>query len=60
MGVTFGERSILIYCRENHYDFTRLVDAGFRNLMTNYLEIYNITDFIMVFLAEGQKSLIRY
>lgn len=59
-GVKFGERSIIVYCRQNQFDFTKLVDAGFRNLMTNYLQLDNMTDLIMVFLSEGQKSLFRY
>lgn len=42
------------------FDFTRLVDNGFRNFMTNYLNFSNMTDFMMVFLSEGQKSLTRY
>ena len=59
-GVTFGERSLLVYCRDNHFDFTQLVDSGFRTLMTNYLNLDNMTDLILVFLSEGQKSLFRY
>jgi hypothetical protein len=59
-GVKFGERSLLVYCRENQFDFTKLVDSGFRNLMTNYLDLGNMTDLVMVFLSEGQKSLFRY
>ena len=49
-----------MYCRENQFDFTKLVDSGFRNLMTNYLDLGNMTDLVMVFLSEGQKSLFRY
>jgi hypothetical protein len=52
-GVAFGERSIIVYCRENQFDFTKLIDSGFRNLMTNYLQLDNMTDLIMVFLSEG-------
>jgi len=28
--------------------------------MTNYLSLSNMTDFLMVFISEGQKSLMRY
>lgn len=28
--------------------------------MTNFLELNNMTDLVMVFLSEGQKSLFRY
>lgn len=28
--------------------------------MTNYLNLNNMTDLVMVFLSEGQKSLFRY
>ena len=59
-GVIIGERSIIVFCRENNYDFTALVDSGFRNLMSNYLALNNLTDFCMIFLCEGQISLIRY
>jgi hypothetical protein len=59
-GVKFGERSIIVYCRENEFDFTKLIDTGFRSLMTNYLSLDNMTDLVMVFLSEGQKSLFRY
>lgn len=58
--VVFGERSVLVHCRENQFDFTKLIDSGFRSLLTNYLGLHNMTDFIMVFLSEGQKSLFRF
>lgn len=56
----FGERSLLKFCREVNFDFTRMVDAGFRNFMTNYFDFDNLSDFSMVFLSEGQKSLFRF
>lgn len=59
-GVMFGQRSVMVHCMKNQYDFTKLVDAGFRSLMTNYLELRHMIDFVMVFLSEGQKSLFRY
>jgi hypothetical protein len=56
-----GKRQSLInHCKKVQFDFTRLVDNGFRNFMTNYLNLSNMTDFLMVFLSEGQKSLTRY
>ena len=51
---------MLVHCRDNDFDFTKFVDSGFRNMMTNYLDLNNMTDLMMVFLSEGQKSLFRY
>jgi hypothetical protein len=59
-GVVLGERSLVKFCRENHFDFTKLIDSGFRSLMTNYLDLNCMSDAIVIFLTEGQKSLIRF
>ena len=53
-------QSLVNHCQKVQFDFTRLVDNGFRNFMTNYLSLSNMTDFLMVFLSEGQKCLTRY
>jgi hypothetical protein len=59
-GAITGERSIVKSCRENQFDFTRFVDAGLRNLMANYLNLNNMSDLVLIFASEGQKSLFRF
>lgn len=51
--IRFGQISLMEYCRNNDFDFTKFIDAGFRNLMTNYLELPHMLDLIMIFLSEG-------
>ena len=53
------KRSVLVHCREIGFDYTRFVDSCFRHLMTDYLPMSSLLDFMPVFLLEGVKSLFR-
>lgn len=48
------------YCHSQRQDFTKLVDSGLRTLLTSYLQLHNLTDFILVFVHEGQKALFGF
>jgi hypothetical protein len=45
--------SLVNHCGKVQFDITKFVDNGFRNFMTNYLNLSNMTDLLMVFIAEG-------
>jgi len=42
------------------YDMTELVDRSFRSFLTDFLTLEHSLDFMMVFLCEGVKSMVRY
>jgi len=55
-----GKRSIITHFNAIEFDLTRLVDHGFRSFLTEFLSLDNLLDFLMIYLSEGYKSIIRF
>jgi len=60
VNITFNKnRSVLKHCSEIGFDFTQYVDSCFRNMMTDYLPMSSMLDYLMIFLTNGIKSIYR-
>jgi hypothetical protein len=60
VGGLMQQLPLCAYCHSQRQDFTKLVDSGLRTLLTRYLLLHNLTDFILVFVHEGQKALFGF